>query len=61
MLRGRIGADEFPWPCGTYVNRGEFRHIMMAMDTRFGPDGLEYSIPEETPRTWPRSGTPTST
>ena len=46
MLRGRIGADEFPWPCGTYVNRGEFHHIMMAMDTRFGPDGLEYSMPE---------------
>ena len=46
MLRGRVGADEFPWPCGTYVNRGEFRHIMMAMDTRFGPDGLEYSLPQ---------------
>lgn len=46
MLQGRLGINEFPWPCGTYVNEGEFRNIMMAMETRFGSSGIEYIIPQ---------------
>lgn len=45
MLRGRLGQP-YDLPCGTYVNGDHFRHVMMAMPTTFGADGLEWTMPE---------------
>lgn len=45
MLRGFLG-ERYDLPCGVYLDREPFRQVMMAMPTRFGSDGLEWSMPE---------------
>jgi malate dehydrogenase len=45
MLRGLFG-EPYDWPCGAYVNNGEFRNIMMAMPATLSPDGVTSSMPE---------------
>ncbi len=47
MLRGLFGQP-YDWPCGAYVNNGEFRNIMMAMPATLSPDGVTSSMPEGT-------------
>ena len=47
MLRGLFGQP-YDWPCGAYVNNGEFRNIMMAMPATLSPDGVSSSMPEGT-------------
>jgi malate dehydrogenase len=49
MVRSAISGEAYPWPVGTYVNQGEFHQIMMAMETRIGPDGVSYRQPDGTP------------
>ncbi|MCR4318203.1 MAG: malate dehydrogenase [Planctomycetes bacterium] len=47
MLRARIsGNHPFGWPAGTYVDQGEFKNIMMAVDTTITPEGVSYKIPQ---------------
>jgi len=48
MLRAAMGGEPFPWPCGVYVNTDRYRHVMMAMDTSVGPDGVTYRVPQGT-------------
>lgn len=48
MIRAAMGGPEFPWPSGTYVNTDGFDHIMMAMETDLGKDGVTYKMPEGT-------------
>jgi malate dehydrogenase len=48
MLRGRI-TGEYGWPCGLYFGEGPYANVMMAADTKFGPDGLTGSIPQGDP------------
>jgi malate dehydrogenase len=45
MVRSAISSEPYPWPVGTYVNQGEFRHIMMAMETKVDAGGVHYSMP----------------
>lgn len=45
MLRAVLG-EPYEWPCGAYVNAGDFRHIMMAMPARVSRDGVTRQQPE---------------
>jgi len=45
MLRGALG-EPYEWPCGAYVNAGDFRNIMMAMPVRVSKDGVTRQQPE---------------
>ena len=47
MLRGLFG-EPYDWPCGTYVNSGEFSNIMMAMPAYLSAEGVTSSMPEGT-------------
>ncbi len=47
MLRGLFG-EPYDWPCGAYVNNGEFRNIMMAMPASLSAEGVTSSMPEGT-------------
>lgn len=49
MIRAAMGGAPFLWPAGTYVNEGEFRHIMMAMETTIDGTGVHYKVPHGTP------------
>lgn len=40
MIAAAMGGEAFRWPAGTYVNNGRFSHIMMAMETSIGADGV---------------------
>lgn len=46
MLRARITAGPYPWPCGAYFDQGEFRHIMMAGTVEFTSEGMVARLPE---------------
>ena len=45
MLRGFLG-QKYDYPCGTYLDREPFRQVMMSMPTRFGSNGLEWTMPD---------------
>ena len=45
MLRGVLGQP-YEWPCGAYVNAGNFRNIMMAMPARVSERGVTWQQPE---------------
>ena len=45
MLRGALGQP-YEWPCGAYVNGGEFSQIMMAMPAKLSDTGVTWSAPE---------------
>lgn len=40
MIAAAMGGPSFSWPVGTYVNNGEFNHIMMAMETTVDRSGV---------------------
>lgn len=40
MIAAAMGGKPFTWPVGTYVDNGEFNHIMMAMETTVTKDGV---------------------
>ncbi len=40
MIAAAMGGKPFRWPAGTYVNNDRFHHIMMAMETTIGKDGV---------------------
>ncbi|MCC7494497.1 MAG: hypothetical protein IT204_19220 [Fimbriimonadaceae bacterium] len=44
MLRGYLGQP-YSLPCGAYLDRDPWHHVMMAMPTTFGPQGLEWTAP----------------
>lgn len=49
MIAAAMGGPAFTWPVGTYVNNGEYNHIMMAMETTVDRNGVTVK---------PLSGTP---
>lgn len=49
MIAAAMGGPAFTWPVGTYVNNGEYKHIMMAMETTVDRNGVSVK---------PLSGTP---
>lgn len=40
MIAAAMGGVPFRWPVGTYVNNDRFKHIMMAMETELGANGI---------------------
>ena len=40
MIGAAMGGKPFTWPVGTYVNTGEYNHIMMAMETTVDKNGV---------------------
>jgi malate dehydrogenase len=48
MVRSAITGEPYPWPAGTYVNEGEFSHILMAAETTIGRNGVTYALPSGT-------------
>ncbi len=46
MLRARISASDYPWPCGAYFGTGPFAHVMMAAPVRFSVYGMHADVPE---------------
>lgn len=40
MIAAAMGGKPFRWPAGTYVNNSRFSHIMMAMETTIGKEGV---------------------
>ncbi|MDE5901501.1 MAG: malate dehydrogenase [Muribaculaceae bacterium] len=40
MVAAAMGGAPFRWPAGAYVNQGDFRHIMMAMETTIDKNGV---------------------
>lgn len=49
MVAAAMGGKPFRWPVGTYVNNGQFNHIMMAMETTVDAAGVQYHEVEGTP------------
>lgn len=42
MIAAAMGGPAFRWPAGVYVNNGEFKNIMMAMETSITVDGAHF-------------------
>ena len=49
MIAAAMGGPAFRWPAGVYVNNGEFKNIMMAMETSITVDGAKYTEVQGTP------------
>ena len=49
MIAAAMGGKPFRWPAGTYVNNDRFKHIMMAMETTIGKNGVECKPVKGTP------------
>lgn len=49
MIAAAMGGKEFHWPAGTYINDGDFRHILMAMNTIIKSDGISIQEMKGTP------------
>ena len=49
MIAAAMGGAPFRWPAGVYVHSDGFDHIMMAMETTIGADGVHYRVVEGTP------------
>ena len=49
MISAAMGGPAFTWPVGTYVNNGEFNHIMMAMETTLDRNGVQVKEVKGTP------------
>lgn len=48
MIRAAMGGESFQWPAGVYVSNQKYNHIMMAMETTIGKDGVFYKEVEGT-------------
>ncbi len=49
MIAAAMGGKPFTYPAGVYVHNDEFKHILMAMETSIGPEGVEYKNVQGTP------------
>ena len=49
MIAAAMGGPAFTWPVGTYVNNGEFNHIMMTMETTLDRNGVQVKEVKGTP------------
>ena len=44
-----MGGKPFTYPAGVYVHNDEYQHILMAMESSIGPEGVVYKNVEGTP------------
>ena len=49
MIRAAMGGEAFPWPSGCYVNEGDYKQVMMGMETTITAGGVSYEMPVGTP------------
>ena len=49
MIAAAMGGKPFTWPVGTYVNNGQFNHVMMAMETTVDKNGVTVHPVKGTP------------
>jgi len=49
MIAAAMGGKPFAYPAGVYVHTDEFQHIVMAMETSIGRQGVVYKAVEGTP------------
>jgi malate dehydrogenase len=49
MLRALLGGGDYDWPCGVYIDKGEFKGVVMAANTKITKKGLEWKEPEGSP------------
>jgi len=49
MIAAAMGGKPFAYPAGVYVHNDEFQHILMAMETSIGPEGVVYKDVQGTP------------
>lgn len=49
MVAAAMGGKKFNWPVGTYVNNGDYKHIMMAMETTVDKNGVTVHKVDGTP------------
>ena len=48
MIGSVMSGEEYPWPVGCYVHGEGYEHIMMAMETTLGADGVSWKKPAGT-------------
>jgi len=50
MVKAAIDGKPYPWPCGVYVDSpgDRFAKILMAMETKLGPEGVTWQMPKGT-------------
>src|SRR5207237_837727 len=48
MLKAALGGGDYDWPAGVYVDKGEFKGVVMAANTKITKKGLEWKEPEGT-------------
>lgn len=48
MIAAAMGGKPFGYPAGVYVHTEEYRHILMAMETSIGCEGVTYKAVEGT-------------
>jgi malate dehydrogenase len=48
MLRGALGGGDYDWPAGVYIDKGEFKGVVMAANTKITKKGCEWREPEGT-------------
>jgi malate dehydrogenase len=49
MVRAAAGHESFEWPCGAYLSGEPYSHVIMAMPTTLGPDGVSWTLPQGEP------------
>ena len=46
MLAAAAGGEPFEWPAGAYVTGEPYHHVMMAMPSRLGSEGVSWTLPQ---------------
>jgi malate dehydrogenase len=49
MLRAILGGGDYDWPCGVYIDKGEFKGVVMAANTKIKKGGMDWQEPVGTP------------
>ena len=49
MIEAAMGGEKYKLPAGTYLNKGKYHNIMMAMPTTIDAEGVHYSNVKGTP------------
>lgn len=48
MIEAAMGGQTFELPAGAYINEGDFKNILMALDTKITKNGLSIALPKGT-------------
>ena len=48
MLRAAIGGGDYDWPAGVYIDKGDWKGVVMAANTKITKNGCEWKEPDGT-------------